>query len=160
MKNKILLIFVSFTLTSCSFYQYTSRQINVEKQDIILSPTIVDVKVDYSKRVNETSKRCKTQQEAMEEARYLAVTNNQIDIVVDPIVKVERRLRRYQVTLTGFAGYYVNSRSLYDDIRQTKDLSREDIKKYFMIHRPETLRYMNEKGEVVNIYHNEGSEKK
>lgn len=150
--NIITIIVLIIALSSCNTYQYTSRRVDVEKQNIAVSPTIVDVKVDYNKRVNETSKRCKTKQEAMEEARYLAITNNKIDVVVDPIVKVEYRLYRYQVTLTGFAGYYVNSRSLYDDIREIKDISKEDIEKYLILHRPEILQYMNEKGDVINSY--------
>lgn len=153
MKNIIISFVVALmALSSCSTYQYTARQVSVEKQNIMVTPTIVDVQVDYSKRINGVSRPCKTKQEAIEEARYMAITNNKIDIVVDPIIKVDYRMERYQVTLTGFAGYYINSRSLYDDIRQTKDLSKEDIKKYLILHHSDVLQYMDEKGNTMNFY--------
>ena len=52
-------------LCSCSTYQYTSRQTFVDNHNITASPTVVDVKVDYTKRITEVSRRCKTQAEAM-----------------------------------------------------------------------------------------------
>ena len=113
--KKILLgsiVAVILLLSSCSTYQYTARQTNVERQNITMSPTIVDVKPDYTKRVEVTSGWCRTQDEALNECKYNAITTNKIDVVVDPIFKVARNNGRpskpYKATLTGFAGYYIN----------------------------------------------------
>ncbi len=155
-RNFLILSIIVIACTSCSTYQYTSRNTAIETKNIVMSPTVVDVKADYTKRIVVTSRRCKTQQEAMQEARYLAVTQNQIDVVVDPIYKVERRSRRYQVTLTGFAGYFVNSRTLYEDVKLLHEIDREDIEKYLILHQPEVLQYMyDDKSEVININHYE-----
>ena len=116
---------------------------------------VVDVKVDYTKRINETSKRCRTKAEAMDEARYLAITKNNIDVVVDLIYKIEKRSRKYQATITGFAGYYMNSRTFYEDVKLLHEVDKADVEKYLILHNPEVIKYMNQKGEVVNIYHNE-----
>lgn len=156
-KSIFLLTVIAIVLSSCSTYQYTARQTDIDKQNIIMTPTVVDVRVDYTKRVNVTSKFCKTQAEALQEARYLAIVEGKIDVVVDPIVKVEKRARRYQVTLTGFAGYYENSRSFYEDVKQLRGVTREEIENYLILHRPEVLQYMNAKGEVININHNGGN---
>lgn len=161
--KKILLgsIFaIALVLNGCSTYQYTSRQTNVERENITMSPTIVDVRPDYEKRVEVTSGWCKTKEIAMDECRYNAIVNNKIDVVVDPIFKVEinkaRSSKKYRATLTGFAGYYTNSRTLFEDIERLKNFSREDIEKYLILQNPEVLKYMNrEEGDVVNIYHNE-----
>lgn len=153
-KYAIILLTLTMCLASCSTFQYTSRQTNIDRQDIVTSPTVVDIRVDYDKRINVTSSRCKTQQEAMQQARYEAITQNKIDVVVDPIFKTEYRGHRYQVTLTGFAGYYTNSRTLYEDVQLLHDINKEDIEKYLILHNPEVLKYMNQKGEVVNIYNN------
>ncbi|MCQ2348774.1 MAG: hypothetical protein MJZ65_06305 [Paludibacteraceae bacterium] len=152
----VVLAFVAIIATSCSTYQYTARQTNIEQKNIITSPTVVDIRVDYAKRINVTSQRCKTQTEAMQEARYLAIVNNNIDVLVDPIYKIERKpagMRKYVVSLTGFAGYFTNSRTMLEDMKQLKEFSREDIEKYLILHQPEVLKYMNQEGEVVNIYH-------
>ena len=160
--KKILLcnIFaVALILNSCSTYQYTSRQTNVDLMNITMSPTIVDVRPDYTKRIEVTSNWCKTEKVAMDECRYSAIINNQIDVVVDPIFKIERKKARgpkkYKATLTGFAGYYVNSRTLFEDIEKLKNFTREDIEKYLILHNPEILKYINTQGDVVNIYHTE-----
>lgn len=160
--KKILLynIFaVALILSSCSTYQYTSRQTNVNRMNITMAPTIVDVRTDYAKRIEVNSNWCKTEKEAMDECRYSAIINNQIDVVVDPIFKVERRKghgpKKYKATLTGFAGYYTNSRTLFEDIERLKNFSREDIEKYLILQNPEVLKYMNKQGDVVNIYHTE-----
>jgi hypothetical protein len=161
--KKILLnciLTIALMLSSCSTYQYTSRQTNVQRENITMSPTIVDVRPDYEKRVEVTSGWCKTKEIAMDECRYNAIVNNKIDVVVDPIFKVEinkaRSSKKYRATLTGFAGYYTNSRTLFEDIERLKNFSREDIEKYLILQNPEVLKYMNkEEGDVVNIYHNE-----
>ena len=91
----------------------------------------------------------------MQEAKYLAIVNNNIDFLVDLVYKVEKKGSKFRVTVTGFAGYYKNSRTLYEDIKLMGDVDKEDVEKYLMLHNPETIKYINQKGEVVNIYHNE-----
>lgn len=165
--KKILLgsIFaIILLLSSCSTYQYTARQTVVERQNITMTPTIVDVKPDYTKRIEVTSQWCKTKEEALNECKYNAITTNKIDVVVDPIFKIEFKKSQpskpYKATLIGFAGYYVNSRTLYEDMEKLKGFSREDIEKYLILHQPEVLKYINAQGDVVNIYHNENTDKK
>ncbi len=158
--NIFLFLIVVLSFTSCSTFQYSSRSTAINTQNIVATPTVVDVKADYTKRIIATSSRCKTPQDAQNEAKYMAITQNQIDIVVDPIYKIERRNRRYQATLTGFAGYFINARSFYEDVKLLKDIDRTDIEKYLILHNPEVLQYMQEnKEDVINIYHTEGADK-
>ena len=151
-KNIFVVAFVAILFSSCSTYQYSARQTYVNNQNITASPTVVDVQVNYNKRVTETSGKCKTLEEAMNEAKYLAITKNNIDVLVDMIYKVEKQSRKYQVTVTGFAGYYKNSRTFYEDVKLLEQVSKEDVEKYLILHNPEVVKYMNQKGEVVNIY--------
>lgn len=159
MKKIIIIAIAIACFCSCSTYKYSARQIAVDNHNITASPTVVDVEVNYQKRVTETSHRCKTQTEAMQEAKYLAIVNNNIDILVDMVYKVEKKGTKYRATVTGFAGYYKNSRTLYEDIKLMGDINKEDVEKYLMLHNPETIKYINQKGEVVNIYHNEATTK-
>lgn len=154
-KNIILILSVAVLVCSCSTYQYTSRETFIDNHNISATPTVVDVEVDYTKRISETSRRCKTQAEALQEAKYNAIVNNKIDVLVDMVYKIEKHSRRYQATISGFAGYYKNSRTFYEDIKLLENVDREDVEKYLILHNPEVIKYMNQKGEVVNIYHNE-----
>ena len=147
-------------MCSCSTYQYTSRQTFVDKQNITATPTIVDVRVDYKNRITETSHRCRSYDEALQEAKYRAIINNNIDVLVDIIYKVEKTGGKFQATVSGFAGYYQNSRTFYEDIKLLESVKKEDVEKYLILHNPEVIKYMNQQGEVVNIFHNEYSTKK
>lgn len=157
----IALCVLAVIFTGCKSYQYGARQTNINRQDIQATPTVVDVKADFNKRIEVTSDWQKTKEDAMAECRYLAITQNKIDIVVDPVFKVERRSSsKFKATLTGFAGYYINSRTLYEDVQEVSKFSRDDIEKYLILHSPEVLKYMNAQGEVVNIYHSSCPPKK
>lgn len=154
---------LAMVFTACSTYQYGARHADINRQAITATPTVVDVKPDFNKRVNVTSTWQRTKQDAMAECQYMAIMNNKIDIVVDPIYKIEfrpTRMKKWKAELVGFAGYYVNPRTQYEDIKELQKFSREDIEKYLILHDSEVLKYLNAKGEVVNIYHNNCPPKK
>lgn len=159
--KKIILLSIAMIacLCSCSTYQYSARQTYVNNQNITASPTVVDVRVDFARRITATSRKCLTQAEAMQEAKYNAIVNNNIDVLVDMVYKIEKSARRYQATVTGFAGYYINSRTFYEDVKLLEDVDKTEIEKYLILHNPEVIQYMNQKGEVVNIYHNDAPKK-
>jgi len=161
MKSKsIILLTMLIAISSCKITEHTTRSVDIDKTDIIMSPMIVDIHPDFSKKVCVRSNYCRTKEEAVQEARYRAIMEDSIDIVVDPIVQIEDRAityKRYRATITGFAGYYENARTIYEDIEQNKNLSREEIEKYLILHKPEVLRYMNDHGKIINIHHNDYS---
>ena len=93
----------------------------------------------------------------MGEVKYKAITNNKIDIVVDPIYKIESRGRKCMVTLTGFAGFYSNPRTMLDNIKQMKDVDKAEIEKYLILQQnPQIIQYLyeNKEGNSVVINHN------
>ena len=154
------LVVAAFMMSSCVTYSYTSRSESVNRKDINSTGLLVDVRPDFTKRIATESKRCKTIAEAREEAKYLAVTNNKCDVIVDPVYKIEQRGLKFKAYLTGFAGYYENPRTLYQDIQLYKDVKKEDIEKYLILKDPSILEVLNRVGntEVINIY--EGKEPK
>lgn len=141
-------------LSSCSTYSYTSRSTAIDRENIDGTSMIVDVRPDFSKRIATESRRCKTIAEAREEAKYLAITNNKCDVIVDPVYKIEKRSFKYKAYLVGFAGYYENPRTIYEDIKSLKDISREEIEKYLILKDPSILELLNKVGntEIINIY--------
>lgn len=153
-------LMVAAFMTSCASYSYTSRSEAINRQDINGTAMVVDVRPDFSKRIATESKRCKTVAEARDEAKYLAVTEHKCDVIVDAVYKIERRGFKFKAYLTGFAGFYENARTLWQDIQLYKDVKREDIEKYLILKDPSILGIMNKAGnsEVINIY--EGKEKK
>lgn len=150
---------LAMVFTACSTYQYGARHADINRQAITATPTVVDVKPDFNKRVNVTSTWQRTKQDAMAECQYMAIMNNKIDIVVDPIYKIEfrpTRMKKWKAELVGFGGYYVNPRTQYEDMKELQKFSREDIEKYLILHNPSVLKYMNASSDVINIYHENG----
>lgn len=136
MKNFIILVSFIFTLISCSSLNHTYRDNFIQNKPVITSEVVVDVKVDVNKKVESVSSKRKTIELAKNEAYYKAITENNIDIVVDPIFEVKTSDKflffggRSTAKLTGFAGYYVNPRSKIEAIQELKLLDTLDIYKF------------------------------
>lgn len=154
MKIFAAVVIAALALSSCTTYSYTTRSTAIQRQDLQGTAMVVDVRPDFSKRIVTESKRCKTPQEAREEARYLAVTENKCDVIVDPVYKVEKRIGKYKAYLTGFAGFYQNARTFIEDIQLLQNISREDIDKYLLLKDPSILGLMNPSShsDVINIF--------
>ena len=88
-KCYFFLLLLSIIFTSCSSYQYSARQINVQRQSIGNHEQMANIDVDYTKQVTATSEYQLTRQDAIQEAEFLCIQHFKIDVVVDPIVKVE-----------------------------------------------------------------------
>lgn len=136
---------------------YTSRSNNIENVNISATKTIVDVTPDFSRRITAQSQPCLTIEDAKEEAKYNAIIDNKIDIVVDPIYKIEMRNGRYTAYLTGFAGRYANPRTNLGEIQLLENISKDNIEKYLLLKAdPQIVKYIypqQECGGVV-INHN------
>ncbi len=147
-------VVAALALSSCSSYSFTSRSTKIEQENITAVGMLVDVRPDFTKRIIAESSKCKTPMQAKEEAKYIAVTSNNCDVIVDPIYKVEKRGRFYRAYLTGFAGFFKNPRTLYEDINLLKGVSRDDIEKYLILKDPSLLELINPapNSEIINIY--------
>lgn len=147
-------VVAALALSSCSSYSFTSRSTKIEQENITAVGMLVDVRPDFTKRIIAESSKCKTPMQAKEEAKYIAVTSNNCDVIVDPIYKVEKRGRFYRAYLTGFAGFFKNPRTLYEDVNLLKNISREDIEKYLILKDPSLLELINPapNSEIINIY--------
>lgn len=157
--TKALLLGLMAVLSGCSTYQYSARQVNVDRRDIATKRQAAEIVVDYSRTVTATSDYSMTRKDAIEEAEQTCILREKIDVVVDPIFKLEfapfKFKKKWKATITGFAGYYMNSRTFYEDVKLLHEVDKADVEKYLILHNPEVIKYMNQKGEVVNIYHNE-----
>lgn len=154
----LIVALLAIVVTSCTTYSYTSRSVSIaQSMDVQPTSTLVDVKPDFSKRISESSSWCKSADEAMGQAKYNAISNNKIDIVVDPIYKLTYKGRKCMAVLTGFAGYYVNPRTILEDIKQLKDVDKAEIEKYLIMEQnPQIIKYLyeNKEGSTVTINHN------
>lgn len=139
---KILALTAAVSFTSCSttVSTYTSRTNNVANRNIDVRNSTVDIKADFNKRITgECNFKAITANEAKKAAEYDAIVRNNIDVVVDPIYQVSSYSGGFKAKVTGYAGTYVNQRSLIDEINQYKDVDIADIEKYAASQDPKLL---------------------
>ena len=143
---------VSLAFTSCKSVSYQARGVKIENQNIISTPTVVDIQVDMTKRVSYSDNgfvkypqsvgKNQTEQLALNAARYACITQNNIDVVVDPVYKITFKgmaCKKAKIELTGYAGYYKNARTIYDDVKSLEKYSMDDVKKYIIFNNPSLL---------------------
>lgn len=127
-------------LTSCSTTSHTYRANSIADKNVIAGQVIVDTKLDVKTKVEVTSSKRNTVTEAMDEAYYKAIVDNNIDLVVDPIFEVVTTDKilfwggKSTAKLTGFGAKYDNSRSKIEAVKELKAVDTTDIKKFNAIY--------------------------
>ena len=130
MKKILIIVGLALFMASCSTTQYTYRETEINHRSIIANDVVVDVKVDLKKKIQATSSKRNSVELAKSESYYLAINQNDIDIVVDPIFEIISSGRNYTAKLSGFAGYYTNPRNKTDAIKELKSVDTLDIHKF------------------------------
>ena len=152
-----MLTMVSF-LTSCTVYQYTGRQTDIRNRGIDGTEQRAGIKVDYNKRVTATSNYQITRSDAINEAEFLCIQDQKIDVVVDPVFKIEynplKLKKKFKATIIGFAGLYEERPTLLDE---SKKYTIDDIEKFKLMYDPSFLDYYYRQpqpqgGDTYNYY--------
>ena len=173
MKNKIskksLLTLVGIgviglMMNSCTTYSYTSRSTSVRLNTMQSENLGAEVDVDFSRKVTGSSDAQVLKIDAINEAQYKCINENNIDVIVDPIYKIEFNMfqkRAYKATVVGYAGMYKQVKTGVDAVVE-KNYKVEDIEKYKLITDPTFYQYYYQKdpvqgGDVTNYYINSNS---
>lgn len=139
MKTKLNFIplFVTIVLFSgCSTYTYKSRVAEIQiENNINITPSVVDVKIDFTKKITSVSDRQPTPDIAREQAYYRAINENKIDVLVSPVYEIQSETtgNNSKATVTGFAGYFVNARTLNEEKKLAFDAKLEALNKMLKI---------------------------
>jgi hypothetical protein len=127
MKKVLFFAIVIVFFSSCNVYKHTSRSTSIANNELITNNIVVDVKVEPSKIVTATSGVRESIELAKNEAYYKAITEKNIDIVVDPIFEISTIGTKYTAKVTGYAGYYTNPRSKIEAVKELKEVKSVDI---------------------------------
>ena len=105
-------------MASCSSYSHSYRKADVPDRDLkVADKYVVDINHDFSKVVKAESGRHSTVKDAIDEAYYKAIVDNNIHVLIDPIYRVETDAKilfifggKSRAYVVGFAGFYTNPR--------------------------------------------------
>ena len=138
--KKIILIFMAtfglVALNSCKSVGYSYRTVDISKDNVIAQQVVVDVKLDVKNKISSTSSKRNTANEAVEEAYYKALVENNIDVVVDPIFEVTTSDKilffggKSVAKLSGFGARYENPRNKLEAVKELKTIDTTDVKKF------------------------------
>ena len=140
MKKIILSLGVMSLLLSCSTTSHTYRANGIADKNVIAGQVVVDTKLDLKTKIEVVSSKRNTVGEAMDEAYYKAINDNNIDLVVDPIFEITTTDKilfwggKSTAKLTGFGAKYDNSRSKVEAIKDLKSVDTTDVKKFNAIY--------------------------
>lgn len=130
-------------LSSCASFQYTSRQVDVNRSNIASEQQVAQLEVDWNHQVTATSSYQPTRREAAKEAEFLCLQEEKIDLVVDPVFKFKYRplsiSNRWKATVVGYAGKYRDT--LTTGVEAAQKYEMEDIEKYKMLTDPNFPQY-------------------
>lgn len=139
--KKIILSFGALSLlASCSTTSHTYRENAIADKHVIAGQVVVDTKLDLKNKIEVLSSKRNTVNEAIDEAYYKAINENNIDLVVDPIFEITTTDKilfwggKSTAKLTGFGAKYDNSRSKVEAIKDLKSIDTTDVKKFNAIY--------------------------
>jgi hypothetical protein len=147
------LLLLGAALCSCTTYQYSARQTDVRQRPIDAKEQMASIDVNYAKQVTATSDYQMTKKDAIAEAEFRCIENAKVDVVVDPIFRIEynpfKFKKRFKATIVGYAGMYKKEDNRLDD---SKKYTLEEIEKFKLLYDAEFPKYYYQKGEEGDRY--------
>ena len=147
------LLLLGAALCSCTTYQYSARQTDVRQRPIDAKEQMASIDVNYAKQVTATSDYQLTKKDAIAEAEFRCIENAKVDVVVDPIFRIEynpfKFKKRFKATIVGYAGMYKKEDNRLDD---SKKYTLEEIEKFKLLYDAEFPKYYYQKGEEGDRY--------
>jgi len=147
------LLLLALAMTSCSTYQYTARQTNVNQRSIGATEQMAGLTVNYDREVTATSDYQLTKKDAVSEAEFRCIQESKIDVVVDPMFKIEynpfKLKKRFRATIIGFAGSYKEAPTR---IEESKKYTLEEIEKYKLLYDPNFPQHYYQKAQIGDSF--------
>jgi glycogen debranching enzyme len=152
----ITLLFSIVVLTACSTYKNTYRLTDIPDNRAKVTPVVVDVEPDFTKRIKGESGKMKSLNSAKENAYYNAIVTNNVDVLVDPIYQIKSTRGLFRTThramVTGYAGTYKNPRTETVENQTMFNAKLENLKKFVAVDA-----IAKEENKSVYIFNNNGS---
>lgn len=175
-----LLLLIIFIAVSCKSVTYVPRSIDIVREDAKQGALNAELKVDLNQKVSGASDMQESKKSALISAYHNCITNNNIDVVVDPIIKLTKYsvfssrsmknndenskwwVAQFKAEIIGYAGKYVKIESDNEEVKKFDNIDMNSVIKYKMITDPDFYKsyYNNQKSNNVIINSNSNSSNK
>lgn len=134
MTLRIISVGVLVLVTSCTYYSHDARVVYIPERDLQVTPTVVDLKVDFSKKISATSDPCETAKLAKDDALHKAIIQSDAAVLVDPIFEITQRGNVHVAKVTAFWGTYAHPRSAREEIASLGVFDLKTIRRFHNIY--------------------------
>ena len=175
-----ILLLTIVLAVSCKSVSYVPRSIDIAREDAKQNALNAELKVDLNQKVSGTSDMQDSKKSAIISAYHNCITTNNIDVVVDPIVKLTKYsvfssrsvknnaenakwwVTQFKAEIIGYSGKYVKIESDNDEVKKFDNIDMNSVIKYKLITDPEFHKsyYNNQKSNNVIFNSNSNSSKK
>ena len=170
-KLLFLLLFTAIFVVSCKSVSYMPRSVDINRNDADQTPLNAVLSVNLNNKVTAVSDMQDSKKAAISSAYYNCIKANDIDVVVDPIIKITKYsifvsrdvknadnakwwVPQYKAEILGYGGKYVKVETTVDQVNQFERTDMNTIVKYKMVTCPDFYKsfYNNQKSNVINVY--------
>ena len=170
-KLLLLLLFAAFIVVSCKSVSYMPRSVDINRSVADQVPLNAELKVNLDSKITAVSDMQDSKKAAIASAYYNCIKANDIDVVVDPIIKITKYsvftsrdvknannakwwTAQYKAEILGFGGKYVKVETTADQVNQYERTDMNTIVKYKMVTCPDFYKafFNKEKTNVINVY--------
>ena len=163
-----LLLLIVMVAASCKSVSYMSRSIDIERENARQETLGAELKVDLNNKVTAASDMQDTKKDAVIHAYYNCISNNNIDVVVDPIVKITRFSVfataaskkaanakwwkvQYHAEINGYGGKYVKLETDLDKIKKFDNIDMNSVVKFKLMTDPDFYKSYYNKQKTNNV---------
>ena len=139
MRHLAIFICIAIFSSACSKNHYSHRSAIVSKKNLMVTPVVVDLVIEEGKKISSKSSFKKSAESAKDEAYYKALSENDIDVVIDPIYKVVQKStllfifrKRFIAEVSGLGGKYENPKNIYVVVKKY-DLNESSKRNYLLL---------------------------
>ena len=154
----------------CQSVSYLPRSLEIVREDVTQSQVNAELQVNLSQKVTAVSDMQDNKKDALISAYYNCIRDNNIDVVVDPIVKYTKYSMftgkdaknaenakwwrtQYKAEIVGYGGKYIKTETTTEQVQNYGTVDMENVVKYKMVTDPEFYKsyYQNQKSNVINV---------
>ncbi len=170
----IVLLLTIFIAASCKSVSYVSRSMDINRENAKQEKLSAELQVNLNQKVSAASDMQDSKKAAIISAYYNCINNNNIDVVVDPIIKMtkysvftSRSMKntdnakwwvvQFKAEITGYGGKYVKAETEKEQIQKYDSVEMNSVIKYKMINDPEFYKSYYNNQKTNNVIFNSGN---
>ena len=170
MKMPLLALIAVLLAAGCQSVSYLPRSLEITRDDVAQQPVNAELKVNLNQKVTAVSEMQDSKRDALISAYYNCIRDNNIDVVIDPVVKYTKYSiftskevknaanakwwkTQYKAEILGYGATYIKTETTADQVKSYDAVNMESVVKYKMVTDPDFYKsyYQSQKTNVINL---------